>query len=74
MEAPDRVPDRLERLVDGGDVGDQDGQFTDADLAVEHVGGTKAEHQCGAEGRRRGDAEREQRLLDRQLDPGVTAV
>jgi hypothetical protein len=68
VELADRRADLLERLVDGGDVGDQHEQLADGDVAPDHLVGAEAQDETSADRGRAGDREREQRLAHGQLD------
>ena len=71
VEASHRSGDRLERLVDGGDVAEQDDEGADRDVAAEDGGEAEAEDERRSKRRRGLDAEGEPRLADGQLDPLV---
>src|SRR5205823_7684893 len=71
LQAADGGADRLQRVVDGGDVGQDDQEIAGLDPAGQDVRRPDPEHQGGAGGGGRVDRQREERLLDRQLDAGV---
>ena len=71
LQGADRIADRLQRFVDGGDVGQHDEELAGRDCALDGMVRTDANYHGRADAGRRGHRQREERLTDGDVDAGV---